>query len=291
MKCNIFIILICLCLMLMACSKISDTQSYMEDNTENVQKDDVPQYIEDVFYRFIEWQKKNPSENICIQGPLTLDGSFWTFNVIELNSGFDFSRQVRFYAPEGENAEHSFSLTLGKDQKTELRDYIKAMVYAVSSDISTEECVSISESLMNSYQEGISDVCVLGQYKVFIAEAHIVSGYTVGAVYYEEINPKVDLELFSEIDYSILLQGTPELSEDTICFKFSGTVTEYTVNYPNATIIVKDALDNIYKVSATYQNTLDNIVEGQSFVFYTGLAKYKDTIVNCGLRYYEIIEP
>lgn len=266
-------------------------ETYKEINNENnAPKDDTPQHIKEIFNRFLEWQEKHPSENIRIHGPLELDGSFWTFDVDILNSLTGNSKHIHFYVPEDESAEHSFYTYFEEDEKAELRDCVNAVVYAASSGMSDEECLSISNSLINSYSDGISAICDLGQYKIFIAEQNTVFKYRIQAIYKEEQHQKIDKSQFKEVDYDRLVKGKSELSNEAILFKFSGTVSEYSISYPYSTIVATDSSGNHYTISASYDNTLDDIVEGTQYVFYASLGENSGAPVRCGLHYFEMSE-
>lgn len=164
------------------------------------------------------------------------------------------------------------------------------VVYAASSGMSDEECLSISNSLVNSYSDGISDIYDLGQYKIFIAEQNTVFKYSIQTIYKEEQNQEADKSQFNKVEYEKLLKGKSELSDEPILFEFSGTVSEYSVDYPYATITVTDTNENKYVIKASYNNTLDDVVEGKQYVFYASLGEYSGAPVMCGLRYFEVTE-
>ena len=266
-------------------------ETYKETNNEDkAPVDDTPQHIKEIFNRFLDWQEKYPSENIRIHGPLELAGNFWTFDVDILKSVTGQSKNVHFYVPENESAERSFYTYFEEDEKAELRDCVKAVVYAASSGMSDEECLSISNSLINSYSDGISDIYDVGQYKIFIAEQNTVFKYRIQAIHKEEQNQEKDKTQFEEVEYDSLVKGKPELSDEAILFKFSGTVSEYSISYPYSTIVATDSSGNHYTISASYDNTLDDIVEGTQYVFYASLGENSGAPVRYSLRYFEIVE-
>lgn len=307
---KLFTIILMFCLLLLCSCSLNETTNTNADlinsvpsqiengKTNNVKdvndsvpsqiKDEKTAYIKQILYRYIDGVNLlEENADVKITGPITKEGSFYKLFVDTIpENGWGLNNEIRFYIPEPDVVEKSFSVTFPKDYSMKsLRDFIALTIYATDNNISYENAEAEMNKLIANYSnDSPSNIYECDEYYVYLAPANIVSGYTVEAVHKSESNTPINKLDYKQVEYSVMAS---ELNKGVNCY-ITATPYDIILAYPNAYIKVKDLQGNLYYITATYNDVLNNLEKGEQYVFYFALAgKVIDNEIYCGLRYFE----
>lgn len=304
MKRNIIAILMLFCMLLLcscgryesAPNRDSEKEDFEEGTKPPITSEDKYKgtteetHITKILCRYIDGVNHlGENASIRVFGPVTLDRNFnfYQFRVDTIpGNKYGIYDTVNFYLPENKIVEKSFSITFSKDyDMNALRQFVALTIYAVESDITYETAEKEMHTLIANYDNNApSNLYIGNEYCVYVTPANIVSGYTVEAVHLTESNTVIDKNDFQILDHSAMAS---ELNKGVECY-ITATPYEIIVNYPYAYIKVKDLQGNLYYLSGTYNNVLNNIEIDQQYNFYFVLAgKTINGEIYCGLRYFE----
>ena len=290
MRKSVLAVILIFCLLLCSCGQ-NEKITTNEDSNNSVSsqiEDERTSHIKQILYRYIDGvDLLGENANVKITGPITKDGSFYTLFVDTIpENGLGLKDEVRFYIPESNDVEKSFSVTFSEDYNMKsLRDFFALTIYATDNNISYENAETEMNKLIANYNNDVpSNVHESEEYYVYIAPAHSVSGYTVEAVHKSEHNRIINKSDYKELEHSAMAS---ELNKGVNCY-ITATPYEIILAYPNIYIKVKDSQGNPYYITGTYNNVLNNIEKGKQYNFYFSLAgKVINEEIYCGLRYFE----
>lgn len=247
-------------------------------------------HITKILHRYIDGVNYlGENASLKVFGPVTLDRNFnfYQFYVDTVpENKYGLYDTVDFYSPENEKVEKSFSITFSEDYDMDaLRQFIALTIYAVEPDITYETAEEEMNTLIANYDNNApSNLYVGSEYCVYVAPTSIVSGYTVEAVHLSESNAVIDKNDFQILEYSAMAS---ELNKGVACY-ITATPYEIIVHYPYAYVKVKDMQGNLYYLSGTYNNILNNVEIDKQYTFYFVLVgKTINGEIHCGLRYFE----
>lgn len=287
-----FLVLILICCLLLLCScgenEIAGANTDSDNSLTSSVEDEKTEHIKQILYRYIDGvDTLGENSNVKISGPITKNGNYYEIYVDTIPAnGYGIKDAVRFYEPEDGNIEKSFSVTFAKDYNMKsLRDFIALTIYATDSNISHEKAqTEMNKMIANFNNDSPSNIYESEEYYIYVAPAHIVSGYTVEAVHKSEFNKSINKLDYKKLEHSAMAS---ELNKGVACY-ITATPYEIIVNYPYAYIKVKDLQGNLYYLSGTYNNVLNNIEIDKQYNFYFVLAgKTINDEIYCGLRYFE----
>ena len=291
MRKSVLAVILIFCL-LFSCScgqnEKADTNQDLNNSATTQAEDEKTVHIKQILYRYIDGvDLLGDNANVKITGPITKDGSFYKLFVDTVpENGLGLKDEIRFYVPESNDVEKSFSVTFSKDYNMQsLRDFIALTIYAIDDNISYENAEIEMNKLIANYNNDVpSNIYESNEYYVYVAPANIVSGYTVEAVHKSESNKPINKSDYKELEHSAMAS---ELNKGVNCY-ITAIPHEIMLAYPNIYVKVKDLQGNLYYITGTYNDVLNNIEKGKQYNFYFALAgKVINEEIYCGLRYFE----
>lgn len=290
MRKSILAFILIFCLLLCSCGQNEKTNINKDSNNSASSQieDEKTAHIKQILYRYIDGvDLLGENAKVKITGPITKDGNFYELFVDTIpENGLGLKDEIRFYIPESNDVEKSFSVTFSEDYNMEsLRDFIALTIYATDNNISYENAeIEMNKLIANYNNDAPSNIYESEEYYVYVAPAHIVSGYTIEAVHKSESNESINKSDYNELEYSAMVS---ELNKGVNCY-ITATPYEIISAYPNAYIRAKDSQGKLYYITCTYNNFLENVEIGKQYNFYFALAgKVVNEEIYCGLRYFE----